>query len=60
MVFIKKPHNPMRMPILPGTCVTVSGTSSGTATHATCTIILEKVYNTSTPISQIVKITYNN
>ena len=60
MVFIKKPHNSMRMPILPGTCVAVSGTSSGTATHATCTIILEKVKNTNTPISQIVKITYNN
>ena len=51
MVFIKKPHNSMRMPILPGTCVTVSGTSSGTATHATSTIISEKVKHKYTNIS---------
>ena len=51
MDFIKKPHNSMRMPILPGTCVTVSGTSSGTATHATSTIISEKVKHKYTNIS---------
>ena len=59
MVFIKKPYNSMRKPILPGTCVAISGTSSCTATLATCTIILEIVTfkHKNKPRSQAVKIT---